>query len=288
MAHTTYTTQGSEMYAEWIAPAMVAARAAGIFMPGMIGRTLPGFWFKDLTGLQTKVASFPLENYFTGYDVSEDEDHNVAQAYTPTDATVTVSEKIAIEVVTKMSSRTAAQDPVARAGRMLGQAIAEKLSGDVYALHTSFDNESGTSGSAATWPLLAAARNSLETRNYRGPYAAILKPRQYYDIVNGGTVTMISGTDGAAEQIVRNYDIDPIGGINIIRDPLIPSANSGADWSGAVYSGRPAVGIAILWELEPDFEHDASYRLDQFVATMCYGVGEIDGAAANAYETDYA
>ena len=286
MAHTTTTTQASEMYAEWIAPAMVAARSAGIFMPGMPGRSLPGFWFKDLTGLKTTVASFPMENYYTAYDVDQDEDHNIAQAYTPTDLTATVTEKIAIEVVTKMAARTADQDPVARAGRMLGQAIAEKMSTDIYALHTSFDNESGTSGSAATWALLTAARNSLETRNYRGPYTAILKPRSYYDIVS--TATVVTSAGGLQDEILRAYEVDVLGGITIWRDPLIPSGNSGLDWSNAVYSGRPAVGIAVLWELEPDFEHDASARLDQFVATMCFGVAEIDGGAANAFETDYA
>lgn len=286
MAVTNTTTQEPIMYAEWIAPALAAARAKGIFMPGMIGRSLPGIEFKDLTGLRTTVASFEIENYFTARDVSQSEDYVIAEAYTPTAAIVTVTEKIAIEVITKMAAKTADQDPVLRSGRMLGQALAEKFSGDVYALHDSFDHNSATSGSAATWALLTAARNRLETNNYGGPYIAIVKPRQYYDIVS--TATVVTSAGGLQDDILRSYEVAELAGIQIIRDPLVASSNSAADWGGAVYSGRPAVGIAILWEMEPDMDHDASARLDEFVATMCFGVGEIDGAAAEEFSSLYA
>lgn len=292
MPLTTYTTQASIVNAEFIARARVAARGVSVFAPGAPGRLLQGIVdVVDLTGKGTKVASWPIEDYHTAYNVAEGIDHTTSQAFNPTDQVATVSEIIAIETISEIAMRTASERSITRATRMLGVAIGEKIDTDLLALNTSLDTDVGSTGAAATFALLSNGPQTLGAARYPGPYNAIIHDIQWYDLVNQGTSTLALAAGVLADQFVTTYKVrdgQSVGGMNrIIVSPRVPSANSAEDRSGAIFSSFPAYGLAELWWGEVEPERDSSLRATEIVITCCYGLVEIDGSAAVAFETDY-
>jgi len=272
--------------AEFIARARAAARGVSIFMPGGVGRRYPGLIdVKDLRGRGTTTASWPIENYYTAYDVAEGVDHTTSQAYAPTDTTATVTEKIAIETISRLAMETDQENAVQRAARMLGVALGEKIDSDILALNNTLDADVGSSGNDATFALFSNGPQALASANYEGPYVAVLHPHQWYDLANQGTTTVSQAAGVIADEIVTNYWVKRIAGADIIVTGRVPLANANADRSGAIFSGVPAYGLAELWWGDIEQEKDASLRGTEVVATACYGVVEIDGATAVAFET---
>ena len=292
MPLTTVTTQASIVTPEFIMRARIAARGVSVFSPGAPGRLLQGLLdVVDLRGKGTRVASWPIEDYHTAYNVADGVDHTTSQSYDPTDNVATASEIIAIETISKIAMKTADERSIARATRMLGIAIGEKIDTDVLALNTSLDTDVGSTGAAATFALLSNGPQTLGAARYPGPYNCVLHDIQWYDLVNQGTTTLALASGILADQFATTYQVrdgQQVGGMNrMIVTPRVPSANSSADRSGAIFSSFPAYGLAELWWGEIEQEKDASLRGTEIVITSCYGLVEIDGAAAVAFETDY-
>lgn len=290
MPVTTTSSQESILLDEIITRARIAARGVSLFAPGAIGRTIQGILdVQDLTDRKTKSASWPIENSYTAVNVGETDDAVNAQAYTPTDNVATVSEIVAIETITKLAMRTSDVPSTARAARMLGVAIGEKIDDDVLALNTSLDTDVGNSGSDATFALLSNGPQTLGAARYPGIYNSIMHDIQWYDLVNQGTTNLSQAAGILADQFVTTYTVrdgQSVGGMGkIIISPRVPSANTAADRSGAIFSSWNAYGLAELWWGEIEDERNASARLTELVITSCYGLVEIDGAAAVAFET---
>ena len=290
MPITTTTTQTSIVNTEFIARARIAARGVSLFSPGAPGRMTPGIIdVVDLRGKGTTAASWPIEDYHTAYNVAQGVDHTTAQSYTPTDNVATVTEIVAIETISKMAMATAPENSILRATRMLGVAIGEKIDTDVLALNTSLDTDVGSTGAAATFALLSNGPQTLGAARYPGPYNSIMHDWQWYDLVNQGTTTLAAAAGILSDQFVTSYKVrdgqNVAGMSRIIVTPRVPSANSAADRSGAIFSSFPAYGLAELWWAEIEEEKDASLRGTEIVITCCYGLVEVDGSAAVAFET---
>jgi len=289
MPLTTTTTQASIVTPEFILAARVAARGVSIFAPGGVGRTTPGILdVVDLRDKGTKVASWPIEDYHTAYNVAEGVDHTTSQSFAPTDNTATVSEIIAIETISKLAQRTSPDNSIARAQRMLGVAIGEKIDTDILALNTSLDTDVGTTGTNATFAMLSNGPTTLNAARYPGPYSGIIHGQQWYDLANQSTPTLTFPAGLHADKILSQFWVfEDVGGLaRLIVNPRVPTANSAADRSGAIFSSFPCYGLAELWWGEVEQEIDASLRGTEIVITSCYGVVEIDGSAAVAFETD--
>jgi len=287
MADTTTTTQTSVVNSEYITRAREAARGVSIFAPGMPGRMQSGIVdVVQLAGRNTLTASWPIRNNFTAQSVTEGSDYATNQAYTPTDTTVSVTEIIAIETVSDLAMMTGDENAIARSAEMLGIALGEKIDTDVLALNTSLDSDVGSTGAAATFELFANGRQTLGANRYPGPYSAILHDIQWYDMSVEGSTRTHQAAGVIADQILTNYEVFKIAGTIIIVSPRVPSANTAADRSGAIYSGWPCYGLAEMWWGRIEEERDASLRGTEVVGTSCYGVVEIDGSAGVAFETD--
>ena len=291
MAITNTTTQASIVTAEFISAARVAARGASMFAPGGPGRTITGIVdVVNMKGKGSTVNSWPISNYYAAVNIAEGDNATASQAYTPTDNVATVSEIVAIETMTRLSMETAAEASIARASRMLGVAIGEKIDTDILALNTSLDSDSGSSAAAATYTLLTGAIRTLDTARYTGPYNAILHPYQYHNLVNQGTSTLSQASGVVADDFVTNYTrYNNIGGMSsLLVSARVPNDAGAINHSGAIFSSWPAYGLAELWWGDVEQERDASARATEIVITSCYGIVEIDGDAAEAFETGVA
>lgn len=291
MPITTVATQASIVTPEFITDARIAARGVSVFAPGGPGRMLAGLLdIVDLSDKGTDVASWPIEDYHTAYNIADGVDYTSSQAYNPTDNVATATEIIAIETISKKAMRTARDRSVARASRMLGVAIGEKIDTDVLALNTSLATDVGSTGVDATFALLSNGPNTLGAARYPGPYNAVVHDQQWYDLVNQSTTTLAQARGILADQFITSYKVadgQGVGGMQrIIITPRIPTANSAEDRSGAIFSAYAAYGLAELWWGEIEQEIDASLRGTELVITACYGLVEIDGSAAVAFETD--
>lgn len=257
-------------------------------MPGGVGRRYPGIVdVKQMRGTNSLTASWPIEDYHTAYNVAENVDHTTSQAYEPTDNTATVTEIIAIETISRLAMETDQENSVNRASRMLGVALGEKIDTDMFALNTSLDTDVGSTGAGATFELFANGPNTLAAAYYPGPYVATLHPQQWYDMSVEGSTRTHQAAGVIADQIMTDYWVYRIAGADLIVTGRVPSGNSAADRSGAIFSSIPAYGMAELWWGDVEVEKDASLRGTEVVATAAYGVVEIDGSAAVAFETDY-
>ena len=288
MALTTTTTQVSVLTPEIIGRVWAAARGVSVMMPGGIGRASGQICeVQDLRGRGTTVASFPTEDYHTAYDKTEGVDHTTIQSFDPTDQTATVTEKICIEALTDMAVETALESSIARATRMLGVALGEKIDTDVFALNTSLTTDVGSTGAAATFILFSNAMQTLGAARRNGPYLALLHPIQWFDLLNEGTPNIMSATNLMGDQVRRDYNIyGTVLNATVIETARVPTANTAADRSGAVFSTRPPYGLAELWWNRVREQRDESLLGSEIVASACYGVVQRDGADAVAFETD--
>ena len=89
-----------------------------------------------------------------------------------------------------------------------------------------------------------------------------------------------------ADDLVRSYKAFDVAGIKVIVSPNCPLANADADRSGAIFSGKPALGLAELEWMTVGEETDQSQRATEFVSVCTYAATEINGASAVAFETD--
>lgn len=123
-----------------------------------------------------------------------------------------------------------AMDGVASAGMTLTSLLAQELDGLT---------QVGTTGADFTHDTFLAAQFALEQALVPGPYASLLKPKQFNDWQNdlesrGGLTQWRPAS--ADMQMLRgegykgNYN-----GIDIMTSGLVQSANSGADWAGAMW-----------------------------------------------------
>jgi len=285
MAIGTTTTQVSVVNPEFIARARAAALGVSVMMPGGVGRGYPIAEVRDLRGRGTTVASFPIEDSRTAYDKTEGVNWASVEAFTPTDTTATVTEKIALEAVTTMADMTGQEPASARAARQLGVALGVKIDSDIFALNTSLDTDVGSASADCTFAYLTNGIQTLGAAYMDGPYVAVLHPIQWYDLINQGTTTISTAASVLVEEIRRNYYVKRVVDCDLIITGRIPTANSAASRSGAIFSQRPAYGLAELWWGMIREQEDVSLIGREIAASACYGVVEVEGTAAVALET---
>ena len=277
--------------------ALASLQNESLFAPGGPLHNL--MWVKQVP-IGAKSDQFVRMNSQTAYRVTDGVDAASSGKLDPTGVTVTATECIVIVTLSDYAAAGSIDDLGMHAGREMGFAMANLWDAEVMALHTAFNSEIGTSGSNLTLAMFDSGMTTLHKAKHGAPYWAVLHPNQWSNLLSQTTLTLGSNTGGVGtllDRITGTYFLVglPLHNVNVAVSNNVPTGNSAADHSGAMYSRDPAVGCVIQthpsgvpWLNVVGIQRDESLRAKEAVLTSSWGVAEVDGTAAVACETDYA
>ena len=217
-----------------------------------------------------KTITVPKWNAVTAADVAEGSDLANNTAMGTDSAVLTVSEVGVMTTVTDLALRTAASNVVADAGRVMGNAIANKMDQDLIALFaalnggTTIGDGTGALTPAQIFEAVAKIRNQGVSD---GDMFCVVNPLVAYDMKSALTSTFAGHAGDLSNEALRNGYVGTVAGVNVFE-----SSNVTAE--GAVFH-RDALALATMQDIQIESQRDASLRATELVATAVYGVGEL-------------
>ena len=269
---TTLTTANDLVYAALINESVIDYARASIVVASLVRQF-------SLEGRPGRVLDVPVWGALSASGVNEGTDlSNTALA---TDkVTLTAGEVGVMITVTDLLAESDILANLDEYARQLGLAVADKVDSDLCVLFAALNGGSavGTSGSDMTDDNFLEALYTLEAANAPKPYHCVLHPRQWADLredIVAATGSPYSAS--AAQEIVNSGFTGVLFGVNVYQASNVPTANTGADRAGAMFSAE-ALGLVTKWPARTELERDGSLRATEVVVTACYGVGElVDG-----------
>lgn len=247
----------------------------------------------DISGLKTDQIRFPKRPAVSASALTDGTDLTANTAYTPTQAPATVAEVGLKFTITDLgaSGTYITAGELAEAG---GMAVLEKISTDVCALGSGLSQTAGATGVDLSETNFEDALITLMGNKAPGEVFAVLHPRQWFDLVNSiGSVMPADGPGSMSPRGVTNDLIPsgngmggPVYGADVRVNPLVPTANAGADRAGFIGIKGRTLGGAMKWFIRPEFERDASLRGTEAVVTACYAVIEVEDETGVGIVTD--
>jgi len=227
-------------------------------------------------------VNIPYWGTVTANDLTEGVDMASPQTMSDQDVNITPSEVGSQIIVTDKLVRDNQEDIIRAAGVELGRAMAVKRDQDLIALFGDGQPDIGSNGTM-TLGILAAgiARLKANSTTYRGPapkpYVFVHHPYTILDIIDvfspiiPTTNTGAATPGGIAENILRNFTVGRLFGVDIIEDGNITAS---ASCDGALFSRGKGGAIILVtaneWEVKP--ERDESLRATELNIVGEYGV----------------
>jgi len=184
---------------------------------------------------------------------------------------------------------------MARAGRFIGNAMRRKKEEDIIALFAGFSRDLGAAGAAYSSTKLAAAYTRLSAGSEAGqdepapmPYAAILHPYHWYDVlIEADTIGSNAAPipTGLTQRLSEDYVVQGLFGIPVDLHPLIP-IDVQADAIGAVLSREALLLINTAHSMKREQERNIHLRAWDIVVTSQYGTGELEDQFGFAVTAD--
>jgi hypothetical protein len=256
-------------------------------VPGLAGLVAK----KDLSGLPTLVARFPIYDKVSSTAIAENTDFTT-NSVVDTSATVdvTVSEHAIKFTITDLGNE-ASRDNIAQAsgeggivGQMAAEATQRRQDQDIAALFSAFNSSTGSNSGAITSTRLITAIGQLDIDSIpRSPRVTVLHPFQWRTLIPVFDEANVYGPQG--QQIVTSGMVSS----NLYGASLFVTANvatatvsSSTVWAGCVMHPS-AVALATKGAM-PRFEteRDASLRGFEVVATGVWGEAEYRGGATTS------
>jgi len=286
----TSTTMASIINAE----AILEARLAFQQNVNLVSEVRVG----DLTGLATKVASFPV---FTAASVSktaEGTDQTTNTTCDPADVALTVARRVVKILPTDLGMAASQENMSARLGQVIGQARAKQVDTDILAvMTTTWTSSVGTTNSTdLTVANILSALLILEGNETNQNLILALHPKQWNhlrgDIVlvsQASTTWQDRGTDNSAQgQSVLSTGMltVPLFGSRVL---VTPRVSTGTD-TNAMYLGMlgwfsEGIGYAVknvnaeMGIPEIELQRDASLAATEFVHNYYDSCGVIRASA---------
>lgn len=226
--------------------------------------------------------NFPYWGTVSAYDLTENVDMSNPQSMADTTVTITPSEVGAQIVLTDKLVRDNQEDVKRAAGRILGDAMAVKQDSDLAEHFSNGGTDLGSDGTMTMGQVAAAvAILAGNPTSQRGPaprpYVMVHHPYCLLDLVDVLT-PLIPGTagnpvpmSGIADEVVRNYNIGRLFGVDIYEDGNLSTSGDACD--GAVFASGEGGSIILCeakqWDVEP--ERDASLRATELNIVGEYG-----------------
>ena len=246
---------------------------------------------KDLTGMPTLVARFPIYDSVSAAAIAENTDFTTNSAVDTTGSVdVTVSEHAIKFTITDLSDN-ATVDNLAQAagegsitGRMAAESLQRRQDQDIAALFASFNSSTGSNSGAITSTLLITAIGQLDIDNIPSDSrTVVLHPFQWRTLIPSYDDGSVFGAQGS--QVVTNGIVSS----NLYGAQLFVTSNvatatvsSSTVWAGAAFHPS-AVALATKGAMPNiEVERDASLRAFEVVGTGVWGEAEYRGGATTS------
>ncbi len=284
MAQETTTTTITEVIEREAYAASVLYFAETPGLAGLVAK-------KDLTGMPTLVARFPIYDKVSSTAIAEMTDFTTnSQIDTSGTVDVTVSEHAFKSTISDLANE-ASRDNIAQAtgeagivGQMAAEATQRRQDQDIAALFAGFDSSTGSNSGAITSTLLITAIGQLDINNIpRAPRVTVLHPFQWRTLIPVFDESNTYGPQG--QQVVTSGMVSSnLYGASLFVTANVATATVSAStvWAGAVMHPS-AIALATKGAM-PRFEveRDASLRAFEVVATGVWGEAEYRGGATTS------
>lgn len=209
----------------------------------------------------------------------------------------TVSEVGCEVILTDRSVRRTPEAMKARAGRFLGNAMRRKKESDLLTLFSGFSRDVGGAGSAfdpadlsITYTRLSAGAETNQDEPAPLPYAAVLHPFHYHDVLTSAATMGTLGTPdeiptGLTQRLTEDYFVGTLYNVPIDLHPLI-DIDTSDDAVGAVFSKEALLLIETSVSMKREMERDIHLRAWDIVITSEYGTGELEDQFGFAVTAD--
>lgn len=243
---------------------------------------------KDGDGLSYNWPKFGTN--FAAQNLSENVAINNPQTLIPTTQQFTTSEIGVMFLLTDRAKRVTNEDLAGRGGRFMGNAMRRNVETTGLALFSGLSRDLGAGGNAFNPNFLAAAKVRLrsgtetgQTEPVDGEITAIVHPYHIHDVLTSSATlgnnqnvlaTGYQPIDGWTEELVREYDITRVYGVNVAGAPLITISASNA--VGAIFSKMAFLYVGTSLDMRVEKDRDITLRADVMVMTKEYGFAELE------------
>ena len=189
-----------------------------------------------------------------------------------TSVSITLGEIGIYHKITDMLRDSAYSNVAAQLGQASGQAIAEKMDADAWALFSGFTGEAGPgAGAELTAAHIMKAAAILKGRKVTGPLFAVIRPEQAYAMKSAMTATTsYQNATQAGSDAFANYGfVGSIGGVIVLESSLI-TVDANDDAVGAVFSPR-GLAHAMRGTLTYEATRQAQNRATDLMVTAVTG-----------------
>jgi len=248
-------------------------------------------WNKDKRNRPGSTVNIPYFGEVVANVLTEGVDMVSSETMEDTNVPITLQEVGCKIILTTNAIEDDQEEIKSIAGKILGQAMEKKRDTD---LITQFDDGTNTMAGASTTLTMGhlAAAKALLSGNATSaggpaplPYVCVIHPFQTLDLVD--VITPLVPTSGTTtgspvigtsftDDILRNYTIGRLFGMNILEDGNIPVESGTSDRKGGVFSMGEGGSIVLVtardWDIEP--EYDPSLRGWELNCVGRYGFGE--------------
>ena len=226
---------------------------------------------------------------FTASDLVEGEPISNPQTLIPTTDQFTTGESGVQFIITDKAKRVTKEAMAARAGRFMGNAIRRRREQRGLNLFPGLSRDLGAAGAAFNPNFLSAAKVRLRSASeaaqaepVEGEIVAIIHPFHLHDVLtssatlgNNGAAGGFFPIDGWTEELVREYDIKRIYGVDVATAPLIP-IDVADDAVGAIFSKMAFLYVGTSHTMKMEKDRDIELRADMMVLTTEDGFGELE------------
>ncbi len=270
------TTINSELFTKLLADAQFAAYESSVARQLVTQFTYPAG--------AGKVMQVPIWAGVSAGDLTEGTAPSAADTNT-TSVDITLAEIGTYFDVTDMLRDSAERDVMADLGFNAGQAIAEKIDTDVFALFNSFSSSIGTEDSPITVDNFFEAVATLRAAKVVGPLAAVVSPRQALQLKKLLTHST-TGAGLAASEIgnstLRQYYIGSLAGCQVFESSLVKrdlNTDSDAESNavGAIFAPT-AIGYAQRGTINMQTQYQVAKRSTDVMMSMVKGEAILQNA----------
>ena len=271
MAGSTTTTL-NDLLPSIVAEAMFVANERSIMRGLVKNYTLaPG---------QGKTVTVPVYPQVSAAAITEGDIISNTEVST-SGATLTVATNAIRTMVTDLSVAGSSSNVVADLGRLFGEAMARKVDKDLTALLAGFSAGTGDYSTQITPAVIFQAIAKLRGAGVSlDGMAVVLHPEIAYDLKAALTTGGATGafTMGAYSEVgneaMRQGYVMQLGGVPVYETSNIDYVTNAGDFPGGVFH-RDALGLAMIGDLQIETARRIDYLSTEVVASMHYGVGEL-------------
>lgn len=204
-----------------------------------------------------------------------------ATAVSSNGATLTIGEVGLMTAVSDMAMMASASNVVSDIGRLFGEAIATKIDTDLTALFGTFSAGVGDRTTAITAAKIFEAVAKLRAAGYdtSADCAIVLHPLIAYDLKSTITSTFAAPASAIGNMALENGYIGMLAGVPVYETSNMAIDTNAGDYNGALIH-RDALGLAIQSDIKIESQRQAALRGFDIVGSAVYGVGVLNGAAA--------